>query len=258
MIIKYAIVVVCSPGRNFVTLLLYTEDIWQYAYRSSYRRRGPVSMAAIGAVDLELGLLFSPSPDSSFRHSDKDEQGLVDLFKENGIRTFKIDLVQIPDKTAETNFRKFHDAVMAGTNHQVIFNMDVFATTMMAQPLASLPAETFRTNTLIQTSRTVQQPLHSGQIVPIGDEPSGKGWTGFQSISTNTDSFLLVFRKDSPIGVQAVRTRLPAGKRIRLQPVAGAGKATEVVTWENGSITLPLSTPNSFGLFKYKVLPQTR
>ena len=93
MIIESAKVVVCSPGRNFVTLLIYTdegiyglgdatlngrelavvayledhllpcligrnpfdiEDIWQYSYRSPYWRRGPVTMAAVGAIDMAL------------------------------------------------------------------------------------------------------------------------------------------------------------------------------------------------------------
>lgn len=86
-------VLVTSPGRNFVTLRLHTdeglfglgdatlngrelavaaylsehvvpcligrsadqiEDIWQYLYRGSYWRRGPVTMSAIGAVDTAL------------------------------------------------------------------------------------------------------------------------------------------------------------------------------------------------------------
>lgn len=93
MKIESARIVVCSPGRNFVTLLIYTdngiiglgdatlngrelavvayledhllpcligrdpfdtEDIWQYGYRGAYWRRGPVTMAAIGAVDMAL------------------------------------------------------------------------------------------------------------------------------------------------------------------------------------------------------------
>lgn len=93
MKIESARVVVCSPGRNFVTLLVYTdsglyglgdatlngrelavvsyledhlipcligrdpfdtEDIWQYGYRGPYWRRGPVTMAAVGAVDMAL------------------------------------------------------------------------------------------------------------------------------------------------------------------------------------------------------------
>jgi mannonate dehydratase len=91
--IKSARVIVTSPGRNFVTLKIETsdgvtgvgdatlngrefsvasyltdhviptligrdahgiEDIWQYLYRGAYWRRGPVTMAAIGAVDTAL------------------------------------------------------------------------------------------------------------------------------------------------------------------------------------------------------------
>ena len=86
-------VIVCSPGRNFVTLKIETdqgvygigdatlngrelavvsylqdhviptligkdprriEDIWQYLYRGAYWRRGPVTMRAIAAVDVAL------------------------------------------------------------------------------------------------------------------------------------------------------------------------------------------------------------
>lgn len=93
MTIRTARVVVCCPGRNFVTLVIETEsglsgigdatvngreqsvvahleqevipallgrdasqieDIWQYLYRGSYWRGGPVAMAGIGAVDVAL------------------------------------------------------------------------------------------------------------------------------------------------------------------------------------------------------------
>jgi mannonate dehydratase len=86
-------VIVCSPGRNFVTLKITTEDgvyglgdaalngrelavtsylthqvipiligrdtrriedSWQYVYKGAYWRRGPVTMSAISAVDTAL------------------------------------------------------------------------------------------------------------------------------------------------------------------------------------------------------------
>ena len=86
-------VIVCSPGRNFVTLKIVTEDgiyglgdatlngrelavasylsdhvvplligrdarriedTWQYLYTGAYWRRGPVTMTAISAVDTAL------------------------------------------------------------------------------------------------------------------------------------------------------------------------------------------------------------
>jgi mannonate dehydratase len=93
MRIARASLIICSPGRNFVTLKIetdegiyglgdatvngremavagyltdhvipcligrdpfQTEDTWQYFYRGSYWRRGPITMAAIAAVDVAL------------------------------------------------------------------------------------------------------------------------------------------------------------------------------------------------------------
>src|SRR6202167_1437756 len=93
MKITNAYVNITSPGRNFVTLKVetnegiyglgdgtlngrelavtsyltdhvipcilgrdpfQTEDLWQYLYRGAYWRRGPVTMAAIAAVDMAL------------------------------------------------------------------------------------------------------------------------------------------------------------------------------------------------------------
>ena len=93
MRINDAKVIVCSPGRNFVTLKITTEDgvsglgdatlngrelavasyltdhviplligrdarkiedTWQYLYKGAYWRRGPVTMSAISAVDTAL------------------------------------------------------------------------------------------------------------------------------------------------------------------------------------------------------------
>src|SRR5207248_8670213 len=93
MKIRDAKVIVCSPGRNFVTLKITTEDgiyglgdasvhgrelavasyltdhvlptligrdarriedIWQYLYKGAYWRRGPITMTAIAAVDTAL------------------------------------------------------------------------------------------------------------------------------------------------------------------------------------------------------------
>ena len=43
-------IIPCLIGRD----PFQTEDIWHYLYRGAYWRRGPVTMAAIGAVDVAL------------------------------------------------------------------------------------------------------------------------------------------------------------------------------------------------------------
>src|ERR1700693_6418493 len=96
-------VIVCCPGRNFVTLKIETdagvhgigdaplngrelavasylsdhvipaligrdagriEDTWQYLYKGAYWRRGPVTMAAISAVDTALWDIKAKSMDT--------------------------------------------------------------------------------------------------------------------------------------------------------------------------------------------------
>jgi mannonate dehydratase len=103
MKITDARVIVTSPARNFVTLKLVTEDgihglgdatlngrelavasyltdhvipcligrdarrledIWQYLYKGAYWRRGPVTMASIGAVDMALWDILGKSLDT--------------------------------------------------------------------------------------------------------------------------------------------------------------------------------------------------
>src|SRR5438445_10480116 len=107
MKITDARVIVCSPGRNFVTLKLVTEDgvsgvgdatvngrelavasyltdhvvplligrdarriedTWQYVYKGAYWRRGPLPMAAIGAVDTPLRHIRGKSLDTRVYH----------------------------------------------------------------------------------------------------------------------------------------------------------------------------------------------
>src|ERR1700716_1282407 len=107
MKITDAKVIVCSPGRNFVTLKIMTEDgiyglgdatlngrelavasylrdhlvplligrdarriedIWQYMYKGAYWRRGPVTMTAIAAVDTALWDIKAKSLNTPLYH----------------------------------------------------------------------------------------------------------------------------------------------------------------------------------------------
>jgi len=76
---------------------------------------------------IELCLWFNPAPDDSYAHWQDDANVLIGLYHRYGIRTFKIDGVEIPDKRAERNLRRMLETVLEATGQQAVFNLDVTA-----------------------------------------------------------------------------------------------------------------------------------
>jgi hypothetical protein len=131
----------------------------------------------------------------------------------------------------------------------------LFAITMVAQPLAwmemaNLPQEAMASAKTIKKYREIQSDLHKGVIFPIGNEPDGTGWCGFQSSQENR-GYMLVFREDNENDSSTLSTRLLAGKSVVFTPVLGDGKAFEAKSGRNGEISFHLPSPNSYALFKY-------
>jgi alpha-galactosidase len=87
---------------------------------------GPCVEAARRA-GIELCLWFNPAPEDSYVHWQDDANTMIRLYRQCGIRTFKIDFVQIPDKLAERNLRRMLDTVLEATGQQAVFNLDVTA-----------------------------------------------------------------------------------------------------------------------------------
>ena len=289
-------------------------------------------------LGLELGLWFNPSVQDEFADWKKDAEALVSLYRQYGIRIFKIDGLQIPTKSAEKNLRRLLDHVRAATEDAVIFNLDatagrrtgyhyfgeygniflenrytdwanyypyqtlrnlwmlsryvpaeklqieflngwrnadkypagdpfapanydfayLAATTFAGQPLAwmeasNLPEEAFSIAGQIRRYREIAPAFHSGTVLPIGEEPSGRSWTGFQSLLSKKEGFILVFREDTASHKGLIKTWLPAGTRVRLKPVLGGGRGTRVKVSAEGHIKLKLKKKNSFALYKYKI-----
>ncbi len=290
-------------------------------------------------LGLEVGLWFNPSIQENFADWEKDAAAIIGLWREYGIRIFKIDGLQIPCKKAEENLRRLFDRVKEESAGAVIFNLDatagrragyhyfteygnVFlenrytdwgnyypyqtlrnlwmlsayvpaqrlqieflnpwrnvskypagdrlapsnysfeylaAITFAAQPLAwmeasNLPEEAFAASSLIRDYRSIMTELHSGTILPIGDEPSGHSWTGFQSIINDKEGYLLIYRENNPSQKGTIRTHFPAGSRVALSPVIGNGQKSKVKARDNGQITINLKEKNSFAIYKYSIL----
>ena len=134
----------------------------------------------------------------------------------------------------------------------------LFAITMAAQPLAwleasNLPDEAFPTGEVIKKYKVIQHDFHTGSVFPVGNEPSGKSWCGFQSIKEKKGYFL-VFREYNDAESFDMDTFFEPGDEVEFKPVIGAGKAFRSITSGNGRIHFSLPQPNSYALYSYRVL----
>lgn len=286
---------------------------------------------------IEVCLWFNPSKEGDYADWQKDAAALIKLNKSYGIRTFKIDGVQVSNKNCETNLRKMLDTVMAATQKQAVFNLDVtagkrygyhyfneygniflenrytdygnyypywtlrnlwmlsryvppqnlqieflnnyrnkdkypddddlapgkmsfeylFAITMMAQPLAwfeasGLPEDAFGIAPAVKKYRELQSEIHAGNIFPIGAEPDGVSWTGFQS-DNDKKGYIILYRENNKQGKCIMNTWLKKGARVKFISVLGSGKSFAATAGEGGSISFALPQPNSYALYKYEV-----
>lgn len=289
-------------------------------------------------LGIEIGLWFNPSVQHDFADWKKDAAALISLYRQYGIRVFKIDGLSIPTKRAEENLRRLFDTVLEETNHAVLFNLDVtagrrggyhllneygniflenrytdwgnyypfwtlrnlwmlsryvpaerlqveflnkwrnkdkyrnsdifapagysfdyvFATTMAGQPLAwmeasNLPPEAFSLKKLVEQYKKVQHDFHKGVILPVGEEPSGRSWTGFQSLTGEKTGYLIVFRENNELSGYRMRTWLKEGEKVTFEPVAGNGKPFTATVGPEGRIGCSLQKKNDFVMYKYTI-----
>ena len=135
----------------------------------------------------------------------------------------------------------------------------LFATTMASQSLvwmdvADLSDEALSiTGKLIKKYQTVRHDFHEGVILPIGDEPSGKSWTGFQSIGKDGKGYFLIFREKNPDSKNLVKVYSEPGTKMTLTPVLGEGTKTRQEITKSGFLSVILPKENSFVLYQYDI-----
>lgn len=288
-------------------------------------------------LGVEICLWFNPSVQNDYADWEKDASTLAGLYREYGIRTFKIDGLAIPNKQSEINLIKLFDKVLALTQNNVVFNLDatagrrggfhmlneygniflenrytdwqnyypywtlrnlwqlskyvpaeklqieflnkwrnadkygndlfapanypfayLFASTMAAQPLAwfegsGLPEEALELGKLIAAYKKVQHDFHAGIILPIGEEPSGRSWTGFQSLNKQ-EGYFIFFRENNPNNKGIVETWLPEHASVKCTPILGNGKAMTQTIGRRGTLNVELPGTNDFVMYKYELL----
>ena len=317
----------------------WPKESWQPHPERFPNGLGPVIEAARNR-DMQIGLWFHPSNASDYAQWEQDAEVLTALYRQYGVKYFKIDGIELPNKKSEENLRKMFDQVREASQGEVVFNLDatagvrggyflfneygniflenrytdwgnyypyrtlrnlwmlshymapqnlqieflnkwrnadrypeddpfvpahysfdyLFAITMAAQPLAwmeagNLPAEALGTAGLVALYKDHLAAWQGGEILPIGDEPSGTSWTGFQSVSTEGEGYLLVFREDHGASEHDIATFLKANTTYKLTPLYGKSRQLSLTTDGQGRAGLSLPEPNSFLFMKYSQLP---
>ena len=106
---------------------------------------------------------------------------------------------------------------------------------------------------LIERYKEVQHDFHRGVILPVGDEPSGRSWTGFQSVDGER-GYLIFFREQNPDRKARIETWLPENSKVRLTPVLGSGKAAVQKTGRRGTLEVELPAPNDYTMYRYELI----
>lgn len=137
-----------------------------------------------------------------------------------------------------------------------------FAVTMFSNPLAW-----FETTGLSEESKAVlkellpkyrqhQQKIISGLVLPIGDEPDGMSWTGFQSIKDDFEGYLLIIRENSMENSHSYKlwgsSFSDHSSEICFHKILGEGE-DDIMASSEGIAEFKLKNAFSFGLYKYSV-----
>jgi hypothetical protein len=135
----------------------------------------------------------------------------------------------------------------------------LFATTMMGVPLfffeTQLLSEPRRAEVkpLIATYKQHRDALHAGTVYPLGAEPDGRSWTGFQSVERDSRSgYLTLFREiDNPEPSQSIALHfLGAAQSLRLTNLM-TGATTTAPVAPGGLVAFRIPQPGDYRFLRY-------
>ena len=90
--------------------------------------------------------------------------------------------------------------------------------------------------------------------MPVGEEPDGPSWTGFQSVKDRTGYFIF-FRENNPQPAGVIETWLPEGVKVKCTPMLGYGAATFTQTaGRKGTLNIEIPRVNSYVVYKYEII----
>ncbi len=104
----------------------WSAEAWQPHPQRFPNGLGPV-VARARALGMDIGLWFNPTRTDDYALWQRDADILIGLYRQYGIRIFKIDGIEAPSRAAAINLERMFAAVDAATGGRAVFNLDVTA-----------------------------------------------------------------------------------------------------------------------------------
>jgi alpha-galactosidase len=79
------------------------------------------------AAGVQIGLWYAPDSSGGFANWRRDADAILALHREHGVRHFKLDAIDLPDRQAEANLNRLFDALIEGSNGAIAVDLDATA-----------------------------------------------------------------------------------------------------------------------------------
>jgi len=134
----------------------------------------------------------------------------------------------------------------------------VAAIALCASPLAWFaPSQASRKTlarfrTVLDLHKAHRDGIFSGHVFPVGERPSGRSWTGFQSHDPQSGSgYLAVYREYAPKESFEFGLKFLDGRHVSLESLSDKSPAVEADCGGGRGVVVDLPAVNSWRLYKY-------
>jgi alpha-galactosidase len=135
----------------------------------------------------------------------------------------------------------------------------LFASVMVSNPLLWMEMHNLETGdreklgNIIRYYKSIRNDFTNADIYPIGEEPDGMGFTGFQVVSPKGGGYLLLFREAGRAAEYTYSLSRPLNGRIDLQYTGSNGG---VLGWvqkaDSLKFAVTIDKPMNFGVWQYQ------
>lgn len=132
------------------------------------------------------------------------------------------------------------------------------AVALFASPLLWFAPSRMRAETRARVRSVVdlhlrhRAEIHAGHVLPVGERPSGRSWTGLQSHDPETGAgFLVIYRERTTDASARLALHFVEGAALRLESLSDATPPA-AVRESDGTVEVRLERPDSFRLYRYR------